>query len=236
MNETLIKDKFKDAYWRLNNLYWIQDKYGRKVKFNLNWAQQELYDNLWYCNVILKARQLGISTFVCILFLDRCLFNSNLSAGIIAHTLEDAQQLFRKVKFAYDHLNEEIKRRISAANDTSQMLKFSNNSSIRVGTSLRSSTFQYLHISEFGKICAKFPDKANEIVTGSLNTVAPGQYIFIESTAEGRDGYFYDICKRAQSMRMNDLSKLDFKFHFFPWWKEPVYRSGSTMAISQESC
>ena len=234
MNETLIKDKFKDAYWRLNNLYWIQDKYGRKVKFNLNWAQQELYDNLWYCNVILKARQLGISTFVCILFLDRCLFNSNLSAGIIAHTLEDAQQLFRKFKFAYDHLNEEIKRRISAANDTSQMLKFSNNSSIRVGTSLRSSTFQYLHISEFGKICAKFPDKANEIVTGSLNTVAPGQYIFIESTAEGRDGYFYDICKRAQSMRMNDLSKLDFKFHFFPWWKEPVYRSGSTMAISQD--
>ena len=228
------KERLQDPTWRLNNLYYIQDKLGRKVKFNLNWAQRELYENLWYCNVILKARQLGISTFLCILFLDRCLFNSNQSAGIIAHTLEDAQQLFRKVKFAYDYLPEEIRSEIKADNDTSQMLKFSNNSSIRVGTSLRSSTFQYLHISEFGKICAKYPDKAQEIITGSLNTVAPGQYIFIESTAEGRDGYFFDICCRAQKTKDKDLTKLDFKFHFFPWWKEPGYRTGSNILIEPE--
>jgi hypothetical protein len=189
---------------------------------------------MWYCNVILKARQLGISTFVCLLFLDRCLFNSNLSAGIIAHTLEDAQQMFRRVKFAYDSLPEELKKHITADNDTSQMLKFSNGSSIRVGISLRSSTFQYLHISEFGKICAKYPDKAQEIITGSLNTVAPGQYIFIESTAEGKEGYFYDICKRSQNMKSSDLSKLDFKFHFFPWFKEYEYRIGSNIPFTQE--
>lgn len=230
----LVHDRLSDPLWRINNLYWIQDKWGRKVKFNLNWAQKELYDGMWYCNVILKARQLGISTFVCILFLDRCLFNSNMSAGIIAHTLEDAQQLFRKVKFAYDSLSDDLRNHIKADNDTSQMLKFSNGSSIRVGTSLRSSTFQYLHISEFGKICAKYPDKANEIITGSLNTVAPGQYIFIESTAEGRDGHFYDICKRAQKMKEDELSKLDFKFHFFPWWREPEYRTASNIAIEQE--
>lgn len=230
----LVEKRLNNPFWRLNNLYFIVDKFGRKLSFNLNWAQEQLYDNMWYCNVILKARQLGISTFVCLLFLDRCLFNSNLSAGIIAHTLEDAQQMFRRVKFAYDSLPNDLKKLITADNDTSQMLKFSNGSSLRVGTSLRSSTFQYLHISEFGKICAKFPDKANEIITGSLNTVAPGQYIFIESTAEGRDGYFYDICKRAQNMNSNELSKIDFKFHFFPWWKEPGYRIGSNKAISQE--
>lgn len=223
-----------DPKWRINNLYYIQDKRGRKVKFNLNWAQEQLYNDMWYCNVILKARQLGISTFICLLFLDRCLFNSNLSAGIIAHTLEDVQHVFRKVKFAYDSLPDELKSLIPADNDTAQMLKFSNGSSIRVGTSLRSSTFQYLHISEFGKICAKFPDKAEEIITGSLNTVAPGQYIFIESTAEGRDGYFYDICKRAQAMKKEQLSKIDFKFHFFPWWKEPGYRIGSNLSLSQD--
>ena len=181
--------------WRLNHLYNIVDKQGNKVIFKFNWAQEELYNDVWYCNIILKARQLGISTFICLLFLDRCLFNSNISAGIIAHTLEDSQQLFRRVKFAYDNLPEEIKKIVSAENDTTNMLKFSNGSSLRVGTSLRSSTFQYLHISEFGKICAKYPDKAQEIITGSLNTVAPGQYVFIESTAEGRAGYFYDICK-----------------------------------------
>ncbi len=230
----IAKKRLLDPHWRINNLYYIVDKYGRKVRFELNWAQKELYDGMWYCNVILKARQLGISTFVCLLFLDRCLFNSNMSAGIIAHTLEDAQQMFRRVKFAYDSLPNEIKKLITADNDTSQMLKFSNGSSLRVGTSLRSSTFQYLHISEFGKICAKYPDKANEIITGSLNTVAPGQYIFIESTAEGKDGYFYDICKRSQDMKRNELSKLDFKFHFFPWWKEPGYRIGSSTSINPD--
>lgn len=231
----LAKQRLSDAKWRINNLYYIVDKRGRKIKFTLNWAQESLYHDMWYCNVILKARQLGISTFVCLLFLDRCLFNSNQSAGIIAHTVEDAQQIFRRVKFAYDSLPDHLKEIIQAENDTANMLKFSNGSSLRVGTSLRSSTFQYLHISEFGKICAKYPDKAQEIITGSLNTVAPGQYIFIESTAEGKEGYFYDICKRAQHMKNDELSKIDFKFHFYPWWKEPGYRIGSVVRMDKDT-
>lgn len=227
---TTAQQRLADPRWRLNNLYYIVDKRGRKTLFNLNWAQEELYDNMWYCNIILKARQLGMSTFVCLLFLDRCLFNSNLSAGIICHTLEDGQQLFRRIKFAYDSLPDNLKKLISADNDTSQMLKFSNGSSLRVGMSLRSSTFQYLHISEFGKICAKYPDKATEIVTGALNTLGVGQYVFIESTSEGREGYFYEMCKRAQAIADSgkELSKLDFRFHFFPWWREPDYRIGSS--------
>jgi hypothetical protein len=234
---SLATEYLKSPFWRLNHLYSIVNKQGNKTEFKFNWAQKQLFENIWYCNVILKARQLGISTFVCLLFLDRCLFNSNVSAGIIAHTLEDAQQLFRRVKFAYDYLPIEIKNLITAENDTANMLKFSNGSSLRVGTSLRSSTFQYLHISEFGKICAKFPDKAQEIITGSLNTVAPGQYIFIESTAEGRDGYFYDICKKAQDLnkKNQELSKLDFQFHFFPWYGEPSYRIGNNVPIPPET-
>jgi hypothetical protein len=168
------------------------------------------------------------------LFLDRCLFNPDQAAGIIAHTLEDAQHMFRRVKYAYDGLPQSLKDAITCDNDTSQMLKFSNGSSLRVGTSLRSSTFQYLHISEFGKICAKFPDKAQEIITGSLNTVAAGQYVFIESTAEGREGYFYDICKLAQSRQGKTLGKLDFRFHFFPWWGDPSYRIGNCFAMDKE--
>ncbi len=232
----LAKQRLADPKWRMNNLYQIVDKAGCKTLFRFNWAQEQLYDDMWYCNIVLKARQLGISTFICLLFLDRCLFNSNVSAGIIAHTIEDAQQMFRRVKFAYDSLPDDIKRLITADNDTSQMLKFSNGSSLRVGTSLRSSTFQYLHISEFGKICAKYPDKAREIMTGSLNTIAVGQYCFIESTSEGREGYFYDLCKQSQANASSgkELSKLDFKFNFFPWWGEPGYRIGSCVNISQE--
>ncbi len=212
--------------WRLNNLYQIVDKQGNKARFKMNWAQEELFNGMHYCNLILKARQLGISTFICLLFLDRCLFNSNISAGIIAHTIEDAQQLFRRVKFAYDNLPEELKTLRQSNTDTAQMIQFSNGSSLRVGMSLRSSTFQYLHISEFGKICAKFPDKAREIVTGSLNTLAAGQYCFIESTAEGREGYFYEMCKEAQSAQSSGkkLTQLDFRFFFFPWYQSTEYR------------
>jgi hypothetical protein len=236
MTEDQIAALLSDPYWRINNLYYIVDKRGAKIKFVLNWAQEQLYRDMWYCNLILKARQLGMSTFICNLFLDRCIFNPNKSAGIIAHTLEDAQQIFRRVKFAYDNLPKIIRDSITADNNTAQMLKFSNGSSIRVGTSLRSSTMQYLHISEFGKICAKYPDKAKEIVTGALNTLEVGQYCFIESTAEGREGYFYDMSRAAQTLRVSkaDLSQLDFRFHFFPWWGEPGYRIGSDAAISDD--
>jgi len=225
-----------DPFWRINNLYQIVNKQGQLIKFELNWAQKQLYEDIWYCNIILKARQLGMSTFVCMLFLDRCLFNPNVSAGIIAHTFDDAQAMFRRVKLAYDSLPVEIRSQITADNDTAQMIKFSNGSSLRVGISLRSATFQYLHISEFGKICAKYPDKAREIVTGALNTVDVGQYIFIESTAEGREGYFYDMCKKAQddAKSKRKLSKLDFKFHFFPWQGEPGYRIGNMFPVDTE--
>lgn len=226
----------KDPYWRINNLYCIVNKRGTKQRFKLNWAQQALYNDMWYCNIILKARQLGISTFISLLFLDRCLFNENVSAGILAHTLEDGQQLFRRVKFAYDNLPDILRKHITADNESAQMLKFSNGSSLRVGTSLRSSTFQYLHISEFGKICATMPEKAREIITGSLNTLGIGQYVFIESTAEGREGYFFDMCKNAQAKRdaKAQLSKLDFKFHFYPWWGQEDYRIGSTAHMPEE--
>jgi hypothetical protein len=233
----LAQKRLSDPRWRLNNLYYIINKQGSKIIFRLNWAQQELYDNMWYCNLILKARQLGISTFVCILFLDRCLFNSNVSAGIIAHTIEDAQQMFRRVKFAYDSLPDDLKKLITADNDTSQMLKFSNGSSIRVGTSLRSSTFQYLHVSEFGKLCNKYPEKAREVITGSLNTLSAGQYCFIESTAEGRSGPFYDLCCRSRASQdmQSKLTPLDFKFFFFPWYKCPEYVLQTPVVIHQEA-
>lgn len=225
-----------DPWWRLNNLYYIIDKAGRKQLFKCNWAQKQLYDSMWYCNIILKARQLGMSTFVCLLFLDRCLFNSNVSAGILAHTLEDASHMFKRVKFAYDFLPDQIRSIRTASTDSARELVFSNNSSLRVGTSMRGSTFQYLHISEFGKISATDPNKAREIITGSLNTLAAGQYCFIESTAEGREGYFYEMCKEAQDREKQGgkLTKLDYRFHFFPWYKSPDYVLDDPVPIPQE--
>jgi hypothetical protein len=225
--EAEVRRLLGDHRHRMNSLYWIKDKQGNKVKFNFNWAQEKLYRELWYFTLILKARQLGMTTFLCLYFLDACLFNAGVHAGIIAHNREDAEEFFNnKVKFAYDNLPEWLRTDwISAETDTTRQLRFKNGSSIRVGTSMRSGTLQYLHVSEFGKVCAKYPDKAQEIVTGALNTVQQGQVVAIESTAEGRHGYFYDYCKAAQDAEKQgkELTTMDFKFLFFPWWKDPGY-------------
>lgn len=146
--------------------------------------------------------------------------------------------MFRRVKFAYDSLPAELKALRGVNTDNARELQLSNGSTLRVGTSMRSSTLQHLHISEFGKVCAKFPDKAREIITGSLNTLASGQYIFIESTAEGREGYFYQMCKEAQVLQASGkkLSPLDFRFHFFPWWHHKSYRIFSEGLMVPEQC
>ena len=74
-------DLLSDWRWRLSNLYFITDKEGRRVQFGMNWAQESLFDNMHYCNAILKARQLGFTTFIQIFMLDACLFNDNIRAG-----------------------------------------------------------------------------------------------------------------------------------------------------------
>lgn len=81
-----------------------------------------------------------------------------------------------------------------------------------------------LHVSEFGKICVKYPEKAREIVTGAFNAVPLDGDLTIESTAEGMDGAFYDLCMKAQNLRDDSLTPMDFKFHFFPWYKSIEYR------------
>lgn len=221
-----LVDQFSDWRWRLNNLYSIIDEGGKRVQFRMNWAQEALFDEMHYMNVILKARQLGFTTFIQVFMLDACVFNRDIRAGTIAHTLQDAQTIFRdKVKYPYDSLPDALKSRVAIRQSNSTELMLTNNSSIRVGTSLRSGTLQYLHISEYGKMCAKFPEKAREVRTGALNTVQAGQLVFMESTAEGQDGDFFETCESAQSKgRMGvDLTPLDWKFHFFPWWKAPKY-------------
>lgn len=114
----------------------------------------------------------------------------------------------------------------SATNDRSGELAFENGSSYRVSTGFRSGTYQRLLISEFGKICAKSPDVAREIVLGSLNTVSNDQIVAIESTAEGREGYFYEYCKKAEVDQLSGkkLTNMDFRFFFFPWYEESSYR------------
>ena len=231
----------EDPMWRLcsGQLYKIMvkadDGDGSVVPFVPNRAQRQLISSLWHRNLILKARQLGFTTMIAILWLDHALFVDDQRCGIIAQDREAAEIIFRdKVKLAYDRLPEWLKQARPLVRDSASELLFGhNNSSIRVATSMRSGTINRLHVSEFGKICAKFPDKAKEVVTGSLPAVPLTGIAIIESTAEGQGGEFYEMSKRAEALHEQgaDLTERDYRFHFFPWWQEPGYRMAATNVV-----
>jgi hypothetical protein len=88
-----LSGQLADRRWRLDNLYWIIDKHSRKVRFRLNWAQDEPMRELHFLNCILKARQLGFTTFIQVFMLDICVFNSNVRAGTIAPPRGRAEHL-----------------------------------------------------------------------------------------------------------------------------------------------
>lgn len=211
--------------WRLSNLYKIKNKEGEVIDFKLNWAQKTLL-HAHNLNIVLKARQLGITTFHAILFLDYCLFQPNTNAAIVADNKDISREIFvDKVKFAYDNLPQFVRDMCCAYRDNVHEMRFSNGSVFRVATSLRGGTVQLLHITEFAKVCQENPTKANEIISGALNAVQVGQFVCIESTARGREGHFYNLCKAAQDLEDSNtpLSPLDWKLWFFPWQKEPSY-------------
>lgn len=216
---------------------------GFVVPFIPNANQRAFAANLHYRNIILKARQLGFTTFIAILWFDHALFNSDQACCIIAHTLDDAKKIFRtKVKFAYANLPAGVRAMCPVEKQTEEEIIFAhNNSSITVTSSARSGTYHRMHISELGKIAAKYPAKAEEVKSGSLPAVPKKGIAIIESTAEGQEGVFFDMAtqaeKTAQAGKLPNVSQ--FKFHFFPWWKEPSYtlskreREGVTITPEQ---
>ena len=63
------------------------------MPFRPNRAQRRFIQRLWHRNLILKARQLGFTTLVCLLWLDHALFNANQRCGIIAQDREAAEAI-----------------------------------------------------------------------------------------------------------------------------------------------
>lgn len=228
---SLMKERVKtlgNRFWRLNHLYYILSEQGERILFKLNLVQKTLYFALWWLNIIPKSRQHGITTFIAVFMLDACLFNSNVRAGIIAHKLVDAKKIFRdKIKYAYDSLPEDLKNAREILKDNEQEILFNNNSNIYVGTSMRSGTLQYLHISEYAWTCTHAPQKAAEIKAGAIETVHEKGMVFIEATFEGPEGDFPEMCDMAEQIRVSgrELGPLDYKIHFFSWHEKQSNRT-----------
>lgn len=249
-----------DQEWRLNHLYYISTKEDGIQRFRLNWAQTELYHGLHTRNTILKARQLGMSTFTSMIILDNCLFKDGFQAGIIDRTEDDGKEKMQKISLAYDmlenppevskdHVEDEDDRRMIAAFSRGlwKMVKadigtiratFSRakgvDSVIRVATTLRGGTLNFLHVSEYGYVANNFPLRAKEIKKGAMEAVSKSNVVVIESTHEGgKTGENYRIIKSAMENQGKDLESLDYKFFFFPWYKQVEYRVERSEALGR---
>ncbi|MBI5255420.1 MAG: terminase [Burkholderiales bacterium] len=228
-----LERNLADPMWRLSNLYFIivkgdEDDEGLVMRFEPNVAQRKLLRRLWHRNLVLKVRQRGITTLIALLWLDTALFSKGpVKCGIVAHEREAAEEIFRdKVLFAYNRLPEVLRDRFPLKKKTETQIVFKHNDAVvKVATSMRGGTTHRLHVSEFGKIAAKYPARAREVMTGSIPSVPKTGIIVIESTAEGQDGEFYELTRIAMSKDQTrlPLTLKDYRFHFFNWWDAPEY-------------
>lgn len=204
----------------MSHLYKIVSQ-GKTVTFKKNRAQQDFDKNRHSFNVILKSRQLGFTTFEAIDNLDDILFHKNFYARFVAHTKDDAKRIFDdKVKFAWENIPELLRKEWSLDTDKADALRvgFSDNtfSSLIVTNSGRGGTNSRVHVSEYGKLCKLYPEKADEIITGTIPSVPSGGRFDIESTAEGETGHFYDMFWEAWDRGEPEFPK-QFKAHFYNW-------------------
>lgn len=222
----LITNYLPSKLWRLNNLYTIVNKAGTKQVFNMNRAQHMVYArSLEHPRlIILKSRQQGISTLWLISFFDDLLFKPNYTLGLMAQGKEEAATLLLRLKLAWDELDPDIKAflNIEVSTDNTTSFGLTNGSTILVRISFRSTTLQRVHISEFGKIANKYPEKAKEVDTGTLQAIAPGNTAIIESTAEGENRFktkwdnATTLVESGQQLTAKDFSPI-----FLSWLDDP---------------
>lgn len=215
---TLLKDK----NWRLANLYKITNEFGKLVTFNKNPAQEHFTKNKHTRNIILKSRRLGFTTFSAIDMLDNTLFNENWNSLFISYDDQSSKKVFDEmVMLAWLHFALQQIYKVDLSNANQLKLNFGDNtfSSIEVKSSGRGGRYNHIHISEFAKICAKYPQKAVEIMTGSIPALTPNGFLTIESTAEGDQSDFHDMywssVERANSK--HQLLPHEYKPHFYNW-------------------
>ena len=235
-DKQMLEEYLPSKLWRLNNLYTIVDKDGERIPFVMNKSQHKVYAALLEHPrlIILKSRQQGISTFWLIDFLDDAIFETDFNIGLMAQGKEEAATLLLRVKTAWNELDENVKEFLGVTldKDNSTEFSFSNGSTLFIRTSFRSATLQRLHISELGKIANKFPKRAKETNTGTLQAIKPGNAAIIESTAEGNN-MFKDKWDTAYE-HTGPLGGKDFKAVFLSWLDDPDCTESVEQVITKE--
>ena len=200
----------------------VFDKESNKlVPFVLRPQQEELLDALMNHNkiVVLKARQLGISTLLRAYFLWKSYMSDEPTRhAIISYTRDSADHLHNMDKGFYLSLPKALQRKLSKS--SARTLQFGDtNAELRAFTAggkagaTRSFTFTDTHISEFA-----FFDDQDDVLANIMASVGEGQ-IVIETTPNSPGDKYHDLIENAPEN--------GWHLCWFPWYEHPQYTKKS---------
>jgi hypothetical protein len=185
------------------------------IPFRFNKAQREFHRRRGQNNLILKARQLGMSTMVQA-YIAHAVWTGPASAMIMAHDNDSTQMLRRIFARFYDHLPEDFRPERGRDSDllttfplleSEVIIKTAGSGQTGGG---RSGSYSIFHASEVA-----FWSYAEDLMAGAMQGGNP--MLILESTPNGAQGYFYNLCMRALD------GDRDWQFFFYPWWWDEGY-------------
>lgn len=210
------------ATWLARVLLRVRDRSGLSVPLVANAVQREYEKRRGRRNIVLKARQMGVSTWVAGRFFLKTITQPGTLTVQVAHNREAARQIFRIVHRFYEHLPAGLKAgplRVSRSN-AGQIFFPEMDSEYRVESAAdmnagRGMTIQNLHCSEV----ARWNGDAEATLASLRAALVPEGELVLESTPKGAYGHFYDAWQRA--------GETGTVRHFFPWWVEGAYRAAA---------
>lgn len=205
----------------------VRSRTGALAPLVANRAQEEYETRRGQKNIVLKARQLGITTWVAGRFFLKTITHPGTVTVQVAHTQEAAESIFRIVHRFLRFLPDSIRRgalKTSVVN-ARQILFPGMDCEYRVETAGapnagRGLTITNLHCSEV----ARWPGDPEEILQGMRAALSPTGELVLESTPMGASGCFW---KEWQEAETTGLVR-----HFFPWWVEEAYAGAAVDAAS----
>jgi hypothetical protein len=196
----------------------IRNKNARLQGLKVNTTQREYARTAAKRNIVLKARQLGITTYVAARFFLNCITRPGTLCVQVAHNPQSAEEIFRIVHRMMANLPDYVRKgALTTSHANVRQIVFPHmDSSYRVETASenagRGLTIQNLHCSEV----SRWPGDVAATLAALRAAVPPDGEIVLESTANGAGGSFYEEWQRAEQM--------GYSRHFFPWWWEPSYK------------
>lgn len=207
-----------DLYARAaESLLRIRDREGNEVPLVPNHAQRCFEERMGRRNIVLKARQMGLTTWIAARFFLRTITAPGVLTVQVAQTREAAESIFRMVQRFYDCLPPKLQKELKRhRNNVGQMSFAALDSEFRILSAAdrnagRGLTIQNLHCSEL----SRWPGDAAATLAGMRAALVPSGELVLESTPNGAFGCFYDEWQQAPER--------DTVQHFFPWWLEPAY-------------